>query len=222
MNDQLARSLFMDYLYDEISTGDKERLEAYLQDHPKLEEELSKLQQTRRLLQQIPTREPDHKLLVMEPRERSFGQWWREAKGLLPQTVWGKTAFAAAAGLLLLLFVGSVAKVHISNSDTGFAVSLGYQPVVNEGLSAQQAEALIHQIHRENAAMLDEYAQAMQEQNRDQLQQLVRYVEQQRVQDLQLIDQNLDRYQQANNYRWQEANRFFGEVLQNISLNDNN
>lgn len=222
MNDQLARSLFMDYLYDEISAEDKNRLETYLQEHPKLEEELVKLQQTRNLLQQIPVPEPDQKLMLMEPRRRSFEQWWKEAKKLLPQTIWGKTGFAAAAGLILLLLVGSVAKVHVSKTDAGFAISLGYQPVVNESLSAPQAEALIHQIRRENAAMLDEYAQVMQDQNREQIRQLVRYVDQQRIQDLQLIDQNLDRFQQANNYRWQETNRFFGEVLQNISLNENN
>lgn len=222
MNDQLARSLFMDYLYDEISAEDKTRLKTYLDDNPHLQKELEKLQQTRNLLQQLPASEPDRKLLVMEPRKRSFGQWWDEARNLLPQSTWGKTGFAIAASLLFLLLIGSVAKVHIASTETGYSLSLGYQPVVNEGLSARQAEALITQIRSENAAMLDKYAQELHQQNSDQLQQLIRYVDQQRMQDLQLIDQNLNRFQQANNYRWQEANRFFGEVLQNISLNDNN
>ena len=34
MNHELARSLFMDYLYDEIEEEDKQRLEAYLEEHP--------------------------------------------------------------------------------------------------------------------------------------------------------------------------------------------
>lgn len=222
MNDQLARSLFMDYLYEEITPEDKERLESYLKKHPSLQKELNKLQQTRSLLQQIPSAEPNRKLLVMEPRKRSLGQWWNEARSLMPQTFWGKSGFAIAASLIFLLLTGSVAKVHIASTNTGYSVSLGYQPVVNEGLSAQQAEALISQIRQENAAMLEEYAEAMQQQNREQMQQLVRYVDQQRIQDLQLIDQNLDRFEQTNSYRWQQANRFLGEVLQNISLNDNN
>jgi len=222
MNDQLARSLFMDYLYDEISAKDKERLENYLETRPSLQEELDKLQQTRKMLQQLPAAEPDRKLLVMEPRKRSFSQWWKEAQNLMPQTIWGKSGFAIAASLILLLLIGSVAKIHISSTDAGYSVSLGYQPVVNEGLSARQVEALITQIRSENAAMLDEYAETLQRQNREQLQQLVQYVDQQRMQDLQLIDYNLNQVQQANSYRWQEANRFLGEVLQNISLNENN
>jgi len=222
MNDQLARSLFMDYLYDEISAKDKERLENYLETRPSLQEELDKLQQTRKMLQQLPAAEPDRKLLVMEPRKRSFSQWWKEAQNLMPQTIWGKSGFAIAASLILLLLIGSVAKIHISSTDAGYSVSLGYQPVVNEDLSARQVEALITQIRSENAAMLDEYAETLQRQNREQLQQLVQYVDQQRMQDLQLIDYNLNQVQQANSYRWQEANRFLGEVLQNISLNENN
>lgn len=221
MNDQLARSLFMDYLYDEISPEEKNRLETYLEDHPALQQELEKFQQVRTLLQQMPAGQPTQKLLVMEPRKRTFGQWLNEAKSLFPQTVWGKIGFAVAAGFALLMIIGSVAKVHVAPTEAGYAISLGYQPVIQEGLSAQHTEALINQIRQENAAMLTEYAEAINEQNRQQFQQVVRYFEQQRLNDLQLIDHNLDQFQQANNYRWQQANRFLGEVLQNVSLNEN-
>lgn len=222
MNDQLARSLFMDYLYDEITANDKQRLETYLEEHPPLQQELDSLRQTRLLLQQMPAEQSDRKLLVMEPRNRSFGQWWKEAKTLFPQSLLGKTGFAVAAAFGLLMVIGSVAKVHIAPTDSGYAISLGYQPVIQEGLSEQQAEVFINQIRRNNAAMLSEYAETMNEQNRQQFRQAVQYFEQQRQNDLQLIDQNLDLYQQANNYRWQQANQFLGEVLQNVSLNENN
>lgn len=221
MNDQLARSLFMDYLYEEIAHKDKQRLEAYLEEHPALQAELDKLQQTRSLLRQMPEEQPSQKLLMMEPRKRSFHQWWQEARYLLPQSFWGKTAFAAAAGFILLMVIGSVAKVHVATTDFGYSISLGYQPVVNEGLSIQQTEVFIDQIRQENAAMLTEYAESMNRQNEQQIRQVVQYFEQQRMNDLQLIDQNLTQLQQANSYRWQQANRYLGEVLHNVSLNEN-
>lgn len=221
MNDQLARSLFMDYLYDEITAEEKQRLETYLGEHPALQEELERLQKTRLLLQQMPAELPGQKLLVMEPHKRSFGQWWNEAKTLFPQTALGKTGFAIAATFALMMIIGSVARVHVAPTDAGYAISLGYQPVIQEGLSEQQANDLINQIRRDNASMLSEYAETMSEQNRQQFRQVVQYFEQQRYNDLQLIDQNLDLFQQANNYRWQQANRFLGEVLQNVSLNEN-
>ena len=222
MNDQLARSLFMEYLYDEIDEKDKQRLEGYLENNPKLQEELDNLQHTRMLLQRMPEEQPTQKLLVMEPRKRTFRQWWSEAKYLLPQTLWGKTGFALAAGFVLLMLVGSIAKLHIASTDTGYSISLGYQPPANEGLSSQQTEALINQIRQENAVMLSEFAESMNRQNDRQIEQVVTYFEQQRMNDLQLIDQNLYQMQQTNGYRWQQANQFLGEVLQSVSLNENN
>lgn len=221
MNDQLARTLYMDYLYEEISDEDKKRLETYLKKNPALQKELDQLQNTRNLLQQMPIEQPDKKLLVMEPRKRSFRQWWFDAKNLLPQSMLGRTGFAIAAGFALLMIVGSVAKVHLAPTENGYAISLGYQPVINEGLSAEQAELLITQIRQENAAMLDDYASVIDQQNKEQFLQLVQYVEQQRINDLQLIDQNLDQVQQANNYRWLQTNEFLGEFIQNVNVNLN-
>lgn len=221
MNDQLARNLFMDYLYDEISTEKRKELELYLQEHPSLQDELHKLQRTRLLLQQMPADQPDQKLLVMEPRTRSFKNWLNDARNLFPQTFWGKTGFAVAASFVLLMIIGSVTKLHIAPTEAGYSVSLGYQPVVNEGLSAQQAELFLEQIREDNAAILTEYMQTVNQEHNEQLRQVVRYFEHQRMNDLQLIDQNLSQLQQANSYRWQQANRYLGEVLQNVNLNDN-
>jgi hypothetical protein len=222
MNDQLARSLFIDYLYDEISEEEKMKLENYLAENPELQQEVDKLGQTRSLLQQMPEVNPNQKLLVMEPRERTFGQWWQEAKSLLPRTGIGKTALAAAAGLILFFFVGSVAQLHVDTSGEGVAVSMGYSPTVNEGLSEQQAEALVSQIREENAAMLSEYAEAINQQNKEQLQKVVNYFQEQRINDLQLVDQTLDELQQNTNYRLRQTNQYLGEVLQTVSNRNQN
>lgn len=222
MNHELARSFFMDYLYDEIEQEDKQRLENYLEKHPALRQELEELQETRTLLRQMPLAEPGRQLMMMEPRERSFSRWLGQAKNLLPQSGFGKLGLAAAAGLILLLFAGSAARLHIDVADTGFSVSMGYNPVVNEGLTARQAQALLDQIREENTALMTEYARTIQQENQQQLQQVVRYVQQQRINDLQLIDQNLDQLQQTHNYRWLQTNRFLGEMLQNVNFQEQN
>lgn len=218
MNDQLARSLFMDYLYDEITEEDKQKLELYLSTQPKLQEELRQLQQTRNLLQQAPAPDAIQKLLIVEPKRRTFEQWWQEAKNLLPHSLIGKTGFALAAAVALFFFIGSAAKLNVSFTDQGTSVSFGSAPVINEGLSQQQAQALLQQIRAENAAMLENYAQNVARQNKEQLQQVVQYFEQQRFRDLQLIDQNLDQVQQANSYRWQQTSQYLSEVLQNVNF----
>jgi hypothetical protein len=218
MNEQLARSLFMDYLYDEIEETDKQQLELFLSTHPELQEELHQLRQTRNLLQQAPVPEAVQQLLVVEPGRRNFAQWWQEAKNLFPQTLLGKWSFAMAAGLLLIFFAGSAARLNISFTDAGTSITFGYTPVIQEGLSQQQVQELLQQVQEENATLLADYAQTVTRQNREQLQQVVQYFEQQRYNDLQLIDQNLDQVKQSNTYRWQQTNRFLGEVLQTVSL----
>lgn len=222
MNDQLARSLFMDYLYDEISESDKTKLEAYLDNNPDSRKELEQLKQTRSLLQQMPEPDPAQQLLVMEPHERSFSQWWTQAKNLLPHSLLGKTAFAAAAGLILFFFLGSLAQLHIDTSNEGLAISLGYSPTVNQGLSQEEANALIAQIKEENTAMLADYAEAINRQNEEQLQQVIAYFEEQRMQDLQLVNQTLNQLQENTNYRINRTNEYLGQVLQTVSYQNEN
>lgn len=217
MNHELARSLFMDYLYDEIEEEEKRHLENYLDRHPDLQRELEEFRATRRLLQQMPMAEPDQQLMVIEPRQRTFSQWVQEAKQLLPQSAFGKFGMAVAAGLILLLFVGSAAKLHLDVNESGYSISMGYSPTVNQGMSPEQFQALADQIRQENTAVLTDYMQTIRQENQQQLQQVVRYVQEQRVNDLQLIDQNLEQLQQANNYRWRQTNQFLGEFLQTVN-----
>lgn len=222
MNNQLARSLFMDYLYDEISESDKTKLETYLDKNPDIRKELEQLKQTHSLLQQMPEPDPAQQLLVIEPHERSFSQWWIQAKNLLPHSLLGRTAFAVAAGLILFFFLGSLAQLHIDTSNDGLAISLGYSPTVNQGLSEEEANALIAQIKEENATMLADYAEAINQQNEEQLQQVIAYFEEQRMNDLQLVNQTLDELQENTNYRFNRTNEYLGQVLQTVSYQNEN
>ncbi|SHF79186.1 hypothetical protein SAMN05443144_11374 [Fodinibius roseus] len=221
MNDQLARTLFMEYLYDEISAEDQAKLESYLDKNPGLRQELSELRETRSLLQQMPDPDTPPQLLVMDPRNRTLLQWCREARQLLPHSLLGKSALAVAAGLILLLVVGSVAQLQVDASGDGVAISMGgSSPEEGEGLTAVEAEVLADEIRRENAVMMADYTEAINRQHRQQLQQLISYFQQQRIDDLQLVDQTLDAFQQTTHDRLLLTNRYLGEVLQTVRLQD--
>lgn len=222
MNDQLARSLFMDYLYDEIRDTEKQKLESYLAENPHLRKELDKFRQARSLLQKMPVQEPARKLLVLDPNQGFFTRWWQDIRSLFPQSLLGKTGFAIAAGLVLLLLVSSVVKLHIETSEAGIAVSFGHTPAVGENFSAEQAEVLFSRMQEENAVVMAEYMETMNQQNQDQLQQVVNYFQRQRINDLQLVNQTLNELQQTTDYRLQQTNRFLGQMLQNASYNDGN
>jgi len=220
MNDQLARSLFMDYLYDEISDEERSKLETYLENHSKLRKELQELQETRSLLQRMPELNRDQQLLMIEPNDRTFGRWWQQAKQLVPDSFFGKSVLAAAAIIILLLITGSVAQLHVETTGEGIAISMGYTPTVNTGLSNQEAEALVQKIREENAAILSKYAESIHRQNKEQLQKVITYFQEQRINDLQLVDQTLDELQQNTNYRLRQTNEYLGQVLQTVSTGD--
>ncbi|HLR31316.1 MAG TPA: hypothetical protein VK074_02425, partial [Fodinibius sp.] len=183
MNDQLARSLFMDYLYDEISEEEKSKLESYLEENPRLQRELSELEETRSLLQKMPDVDTAPQLLVVEPRRRTFKQWWREARGLLPRSFFAKTAISAAAVLFLVLIVGSAAQLQVDISGQGVAVNMGHTPGPGGGLTDEQADDLANRIQRQNAKIMSDYVDALNQQNREQLQQVVNHFQQQRIND---------------------------------------
>ncbi|MDZ7772626.1 MAG: hypothetical protein U5K31_07800 [Balneolaceae bacterium] len=223
MNKEEARHLLMDYLYEEIAPKDKHRLEAYLEKHPAMREELEQLGETRALLQRMPEAESDRRMVMVEGNDRSLGEWLSEARNLLPRTAFGRASMAVAAGLILLLFVGSVAKMHISYSgDRGLSLTLGTTPVVNEGLSPGEAQSLVQEIRRENAAMMEQFASSMNEQNREQLQQVVRYFQRQRMNDLQQIDYTLSQLQETTTDRFLQTNRFLGNLLQTANFQEPN
>lgn len=70
--------------------------------------------------------------------------------------------------------------------------------------------------------MMAELVETMNRQNEQQLQQVVQYFEQQRIEDLKLVDQTLDRLQQNTSYRLNQTNRYLTEVLQTVSSNNQN
>ncbi len=254
MNKQTARSLLMDFLYDEISAGDKENLKIYLDNHPGMVQELKELRKTQTLLKQMPEVKAPQKLRMMEPRSRTFGQWRQDVKTILPHSGWGKAALAAAACLILLLVAGSVANVQITSDRSGFTLSLGYEEQIEQSLSqkpenqkymakqenkaadnlqpvngvteeeaeqfitTQEAETLLAKMQQQNKALLTAFAQQMNRQDEEQLQQIVKYFQAQRIYDLKRIKQSLNEVQLAGAYRWHQTNRVLGEIIQTASV----
>lgn len=224
MNKQTAKELMMDYLYGEISGADKQKLEAFLETHPELREELQQLADTRAILGQAPEvpRTRTLTLIDREPRPDTHSRW-HHLHQLLPHSGWGKAALAAAACVLLLLVAGAAANLQLRSTDAGFSVHMGYgapaggaDPVLTDA----QTQAIIDQIRQENVAILTEYADMLNRHNQQQLQQVVEYFERQRLNDLQLVDQALDEYQQQTDYQLQQTNQVLGQVLRTVASGD--
>lgn len=220
MNEQKARELLMDYLYDEISAADKKKLEDYLENHPEMREELDQLDQTRSLLQQMPDAEAGQPITFIEANNTKNG-WGKYIKRLIPTSAWARTALATAASVILLLITAAMADVSIHSTQSGFSVYFGDKPPVQTtGLTDEQTDAIIQKIQQENTALMTEYADMLNKHNRQQLQQVVEYFERQRLNDLQLIDQALNQYQEETDQQITQTQQVLGEVLQTMAANN--
>jgi anti-sigma factor RsiW len=221
MDEQTAHDLLMDELYDEISSADKEKLEAYLADHPELQKELAELRETQSLLQQAPEVEPTEKLHIVGTERRSPVTWIKQAGHLLPRSGWGKTALATAACLLLLLVALSLADLTVQSNKAGFTVSFGEVPAQQTStITASQTEAIVEEIRRENENVLIKYADMLNKHNKQQLQQVVEHFQRQRTNDLQLIDEALNQYQQKTETQITQTQQVLGEVIQTVAVNN--
>jgi hypothetical protein len=219
MNEQTARELLMEYLYDEISAADKKKLESYLVNHPELQQELDELRQSRTLLQGAPDVESEQKLIFAEPSERTFSGWLEDFKTVLPQSVWGRTAMAAAACLALFMVIGTIADLNIQSNRAGFSVSFGERiEKQTVGITESQTEAIVEAVQQENTAILTEYADMLNKHNSQQLQQVVEHFERQRLNDLQVVDKALSEYQQLTETQLQQTNQVLGEVIETTSF----
>lgn len=219
MNEKEARILFMDYIYGEIDENQRIKLENYLEGHPELKDELEELQETSNIIRKIPVKEPAHRLIVVDPKDKNSLQWYRNAITLFtPETALAKTVLGLAAMLLIAFLLASFARLQVASTDNGWTVAFGSAPaVVQQRVDEDVINELISQMRQENLLLVTTLMEESQQQNEEQLQEAVgailEYMQEQRRRDLQLVGQGLAEIEEENYYRYLQTNETLGELI---------
>ncbi|MEX0722807.1 MAG: hypothetical protein WD053_02965 [Gracilimonas sp.] len=223
MNKETARLLFMEYLYDELEQDQRKELEQFFADHPDLQKELEELADVRSMLQHLPVQDPAEQLVMVEPDKSGFQEWWNElVTGWLPNNGFARAGFAMASLLILFVVTGAFTKMNISINDNGFELAFGErQEIVQQGFTAGQVDYLLEQVRQENAVMVAEAVQAIQEAQDQKLEQTLvnfaDYVEQQRRNDLQMISLGINNMEEVYYDRFRQTDQVLGELIQTVS-----
>ncbi len=225
MNKQDARLLMMDYLYDEMSKDKKAEFEQLLEKDPGLKKELDEMSETRSLLQQIQSEESGAKLLMMNPEKGRVAARIEEIRKVLtPRSTLGKTALSLAALFLIAVLLASAAKLTVSTTGDGLTLAFGGAPVVHNqsnGLSKDEADALVQQIRQENAVLAANLIRQAQEQQNEQFEeamiQIVDYFETQRANDLQLLGGGIAQLEEVTYNRFRQTDQTLNGLLYAIS-----
>jgi hypothetical protein len=226
MTKEEARNLMMDYMYEELDDAQRHEFEQYISQHADLQQELEELTGTRSLLQHLPVESPDEQLVIMEPNKtntETVSFWSKLSAFLIPQNAFARTAFGIATFVFLFFVLGAFTNMNLSLGNDGFSMTFGEQPPVQTGYSAAQVEMLINQVQQENSELIQEYVLAAQEQQELQFQQTLAtfadYMDEQRENDLELINYGLTSLEETTYNRFQQTDQVLGEIIQTVSTN---
>ena len=217
MIDKKTEQQLMDYLFDEMTSEERKKFEKKLQGSEELREKLNDLKATQSILsgysddlaQNIPAPKP---VLHQIKEDRS-------SKNSLTRYGW----IAAAAVVLIGLFVGLFGAVQFGQTDQGYYLTFGNPPVQIEqdGISEEELNQIISQVRTENTLMLNSMVeQIQQEQNaqfNESLTALADYYEERRNRDLMLFTEGLLQLEESTANRIDRTNRALNGIIYALS-----
>ena len=223
MNKETARLLFMDYLYDELEQDQRKELEQFVAQHPELQKELEELGDVRSLLQQLPVQDPAEQLVMVEPDQTGFQNWWNEfISSWVPQGNFARTGMVMASLFILFVALGAFTQMEVSINDNGFKLAFGEsEEAFQQGYSPEQVEYFLEQVRQENALMLSDAVQQIQQTQDEKLEQTLinfaDYMEQQRINDLQVISSGINNMEEVYYDRFRQTDQVLGDLIQTVS-----
>lgn len=152
MNYKPDEGTLMAYLYGELESAEKEKVERYLFEHPDARMELEKLQQVRYVLGKVKDKEVIAPPIVIDSHSGRFS--WNSP--------YVKTIIAIAASLLLVMVVGRLTNASLSIADRQLKITFGnpsnaVQVVSNpspEGITAEEVQQMINSSLTQNNEMI--------------------------------------------------------------------
>jgi len=222
MKCDVLENKLIDYLYGELPQKEQKSVEKHIAECEDCRKELASLKQSHFLLNKLPVEPPPMPLTGFSEQteqELSLGQ---RILQLLPRSVPGKLAFAAASFLLLFVLAGSFAHLRFEWNQQSFVISMGAQD--NAKLGDTEKAALVNQIQQQNMQMMQtlvantrqedaqffrqmfsEYAYAIQERQNEQMKALADHI---------------NAYYTNTNNRLQLTDKTLNNLIQTIQYNN--
>lgn len=195
-----AKSLLMDYLYDELAPESIPAFEQHLAQCRGCTAEFNSLQETRKICRTLPEIDPGERLIFNSVPAKS---WFSNLRLSLPAFSPGRLGIATGLTALVLLVTGSIANLQVQHDQNGFAIKMSLFPQKTQELTPALQEALLTKLREENQTILANYLQEERIKNEKKLDVMMasytQQLERQRRNDLQLIGRGLDAVRESQN-----------------------
>ena len=206
----------MDYLFDEMNPDEKKEFEQKLQNSEELRQKLNELKATQSVIGKYSPEVPEQ--LDFQYRDESDKKETSEKPRRVVYVV-----LAAAAVLLVSIFIGLFSSVQFGETEQGYYLTFGNPPVQVEenGISEQEMNQIIAEIRAENSLMLNSMMEQVQrEQNErfnESLTTLAEYYEERRNRDLMLFTEGLLQLEESTSNEIDRTNRALNGIIYALS-----
>ena len=267
MSSKLSKETLIAYLYDELSTRERKRVEQYLKDHPEDAQSLKGMKKVREVMGEFRDKEVIEPAFKFPARTDTKDRTWMSAKI--------RYILAIAASFTLLIISGFATDMHIKVGEGNLVIGFGEQDQATDVAATDKTAELIEtylqsnkllkarletleiklvneitnlknkrgsekpqdndqfralkdlagKIQEDNREALYEYLEAnrsVQEQAvRDMLVEFSVYLEDQRQQDLQILQARMDYLKQDSEFNQFQTEQMFSSLISTVK-NQNN
>ena len=218
-----AKQSFMDLLYDEIDGFLRQALQEHLAQCSSCRENFETLQATNTLLQKMPEKEPESRLVFAAPQSRSLAAWWHQFSELLPGSFLGRLVMGTVAMVVVFLVAGSLANLHISYERGRLEIGMHLMRPHSIELTEAEKTALLKQLRDQTTEYVARLHAAERVEQAEHLNQMLsafardlQHLQQQHENDVMLIGQSLDELHRVANYQFGETSQVLQRLVQFI------
>jgi replicative superfamily II helicase len=216
MIDKKTQLQLMDYLFDEMNSDEKKEFEQKLQNSVELRDKLNELKATQSVIGKYSPEEPEETGFHY-PDKSNKRETAKEVRRI------NYVVLAAAAVLLISLFIGLFSSVQFGETEQGYYLTFGSPPVQVDqtGISEEELNQIIAEIKTENSLMLNSMMeQTQREQNErfnESLTALAEYYEERRNRDLMLFTEGLLQLEESTTTEIDRTNRALNGIIYALS-----
>ena len=211
------KTLIVDYIYDEISEKDREKLEKHLEHCSSCLAEFNEFKKTSGVLQQWEDEESDVNLTFETNKKRWFSDLWEKVQ--IGSTVRGMGL--AFASVLILL---SLANTKIQYKEGDFTFEMGFRKSQQAEIPSEMimTKADLDQLKMENLAMISNLMQDYSKQNKVETVSLVneyyKEIENKRKTDLQLVSGAIEKIHYGAEERINQTDRTLNDLIRYVNM----
>jgi hypothetical protein len=218
MNKKCNQEMLITYLYDELDPEQKKIWEEHLRECVSCQQEVEHFRALRANME--PSEAPSMPYSIRLPMYASQPN----TVVSLYQTTWFRVLISSAAAILLILFSAWFTNLRLDWTHNSLTISFDPDTIPSEqplNASPEDLELLMAQFRNEQSNLVNSLSDSIRQSQQKQFDQTLaafqRYLEQRRIEDLELIALSLDEMQQINDTRFVETQYMLSQLVNQMN-----